>query len=199
MTTKRARSGPVYFLLGRFFGFGVNGAGGDVSNRLSASSASFSAAPSTEGSASSGFGVGRLFIVEVYVNNFQGWMKALRKRPRPPSTAPRFCSSAQLHAGPAAFSLSSPSAKSVVRLIRSQAAYQYQPCSTDTSSTPQSVRKSNQRWQAAWRDYDSSLVKALSFPQAIHEYIACLIPTAAKCASGRLPVLRSWLLPQWSQ
>ena len=48
MTTERARSGPVYFFFA-FFGLGVNGAGGDVSRRRRASSASRSASLSTRG------------------------------------------------------------------------------------------------------------------------------------------------------
>ena len=52
MITKRARSGSVYFPLGRFFGFGVNGAGGDASSRRSASSVRLSAATSTCGNTS---------------------------------------------------------------------------------------------------------------------------------------------------
>ena len=41
-----------YFFLTCFFAFGVNGAGGEVSMRRSASSARFNAAASTGGSAS---------------------------------------------------------------------------------------------------------------------------------------------------
>jgi len=48
----RDRPEQNYFFLARFFAFGVNGAGGDASKRLSALSARFSAASSTGGRAS---------------------------------------------------------------------------------------------------------------------------------------------------